>query len=41
MLPGDLEKKNSAINLKKGSLNISQGLYDNIKNLAANPPSRL
>lgn len=41
MLPGDIEKKRRDANLSKGTLDISQGLYDNIQKLAAAPASRL
>jgi LDH2 family malate/lactate/ureidoglycolate dehydrogenase len=41
MLPGDIEKQKRDANMRAGALQISNGLYDNIKKLAAAPAARL
>ena len=41
VLPGEFEKVKRDANLRKGTLTISKGLYDNIKKLAGGAVSRL
>mmetsp|Transcript_42834 Transcript_42834/g.107213 ORF Transcript_42834/g.107213 Transcript_42834/m.107213 type:complete len:343 (-) Transcript_42834:433-1461(-) len=41
VLPGEIEKKKRDENLAKGTIPVSQGLYDNINKLASGGPSRL